>query len=292
MSHGSPPSAEPPTRNDPRLSYIPGVDAEIFVPPSREQWFWVEKLPSLFAPTPGRESAFARWYAVFTVVPSTNVTNFSLQYQSYLNDIFHTTWVARLGHAVAMPCIVTLMLMIARVLLGEWAAVTVASVFALWWLVWARLERDVVWGGALLLLAASVYGVSRALSAAGVSPWPWLAVFAAIQMLSHTPELLPPRVSRSPYWVPVPEYLMSGGLATGLRRALQIAIQFVYGAIAETLASPRLVCVLVLELLWVLGHRPEQRAAFKEASRKALASGNPALDYIGSGGATTLRPVR
>jgi hypothetical protein len=57
----------------------------------------------------------------------------------------------------------------------------------------------------------------------------------------------------------------------------------------EIVASPRLLPVLLLELLWLLGHDPGRRAAWRALSARAIASGNPALDYIGTGGPTPMR---
>ena len=48
--------------------------------------------------------------------------------------------------------------------------------------------------------------------------------------------------------------------------------------------------MLLLELLWLVGHDPARRAAGRAMSARAIASGNPALDYIGTGGPTPLRP--
>jgi hypothetical protein len=47
----------------------------------------------------------------------------------------------------------------------------------------------------------------------------------------------------------------------------------------------------VLELLWALGHDPRRRAAARALSAAAIASGNPALDYVGTGGPTPLRAL-
>jgi hypothetical protein len=47
--------------------------------------------------------------------------------------------------------------------------------------------------------------------------------------------------------------------------------------------------VLLLELLWLFGHDPVRRAAWRALSARAIANGNPALDYIGTGGPTPLR---
>ena len=73
------------------------------------------------------------------------------------------------------------------------------------------------------------------------------------------------------------------------RRAGQLAAQAVFGTVDEIVASPRLLPVLLLELLWLLGHDPERRSAWRALSARAIASGNPALDYIGTGGPTPLR---
>ena len=70
----------------------------------------------------------------------------------------------------------------------------------------------------------------------------------------------------------------------------QSAAQGLFGMFDEAMASPRLISVVVLEVLWLFGHRPQQRAAWKALSSRAIASGNPAVDYVGIGGGTTLRP--
>ena len=224
-----------------------------------------------------------------TVVPSTNMTNLSLQYQSYLNDIFHTSWIARLGHALAMPCIVVCLSLIFYTYCGLWVTLAFHVGMTAWWMMWAAMERDWVWGIALAALSALVWSASMFLHAHQVSPWLPLLVFALIQTLSHLPEPLPPRVTRSARWVPLMDYLFKCSPIERLRRLGHAGMQVIYGCIDETLASPRLICVVVLELLWLCGHRREQRDRWKALSRKAIASGNPALDYIGIGGGTTLQ---
>ena len=73
------------------------------------------------------------------------------------------------------------------------------------------------------------------------------------------------------------------------RRVGQLAAQAVFGTVDEIVASPRLLPVLLLEVLWLLGHDPVRRAAWRALSARAIASGKPALDYIGTGGPTPLR---
>src|SRR5688572_16566609 len=110
-----------------RLNARPDLPAEIWAEPSAEQAFWVRHAAWLFAPADDR-SHLARWFGIVFVVPSTNVTNFSLHYQSYLNDIFHRTWTARIAHVACMPIVVVSAL---AVLASLSAALTVAAGAAL-----------------------------------------------------------------------------------------------------------------------------------------------------------------
>jgi hypothetical protein len=74
-----------------------------------------------------------------------------------------------------------------------------------------------------------------------------------------------------------------------LRRCGHLAAQTLFGTVDELVASPRLLPVPALDGLWRAGHRPQQGAAYRGLAADAIASGNPALDYIGTGGATPLR---
>jgi hypothetical protein len=122
-------------------------------------------------------------------------------------------------------------------------------------------------------------------------PWARLLLAGASQAGSHILEPLPPRVTRSVHWIPPAEYLLGQAgqrnpPGTVLRRAGQLSAQALFGTVDEIVASPRLLPVLLLELLWFLGHDPVRRAAWRTLSAQAIASGNPALDYIGIGGPT------
>ena len=92
------------------LHPIAGLDAAMWVPPSRGQLFWLRRAPALFAPARGTDRGLARWWAIATVAPGTNVTGLNLAYQAYLNHVFHRTRLARVGHAACMPVIVTALL--------------------------------------------------------------------------------------------------------------------------------------------------------------------------------------
>jgi hypothetical protein len=274
-------------RPESRVWAVDGIEAEVWVEPSAEQRFWVRRVPSLFAPEPGREGLLATWLAIATVVPSTNVTNFSLRYQSYLNDVFHTTRTARWGHAVCMPIVVVLTLTAAE---AVGVRALLAAVLLGWWLAWAALERDPVWAAALAVTWAAVVGASVGLTRLGVEPWGPLALAVFLQALSHVPEPLPPRVSRSPAWVPLRVYLTTGSGAERVRRFGHVAAQAAFGTVDEWIASPRLLPVLVSGALGWLGWRAARRAEWKAVSARAMATGNPAIDYIGIGGGTRLRP--
>jgi hypothetical protein len=260
--------------------------------------FWLRRAPALFAPARGTGRGLVRWWAIATVAPSTNVTVLNLGYQAYLNHVFHRTRLARAGHAACMPVIVTALL---ALLYPVHATLPGAAALAAWWAYWAVKERDPLWGGCAVGLAAALGLLAEALGRLGAGepsplaqPWAWLLLAGALQAGSHVLEPLPPRVTRSVHWVPPAQYLLGrpghrNPPGTVARRAGQLAAQAVFGTVDEIVASPRLLPVLLLELLWLLGHDPRRRAAWRALSARAIASGNPALDYIGTGGPTPLR---
>lgn len=290
------------------LHRVDGVAAEIWVPPGRGQLFWLRHAPSLFAPPADGGGPLVRWWAIATVTPSTNVTVLDLRYQAYLNLIFHRTRLARAGHAVCMPLVVASMLAACCALpLGSLpvnASLAAAAALAAWWVWWAVKERDALWGASAVVLVAALYAAANAAyglrpaavagSAPLAQPLAWVVLFSLLQAGSHVLEPLPPRVTRSPHWVPVGEYLLGAegrrnGPATVARRAGHLAAQTVFGTVDELVASPRLLPVLLLDLLWRLGHDRARRAEWQALAARAIASGNPGLDYIGVGGATPLR---
>ena len=271
------------------LRRVEGLDAQIWIPPSRGQLFWARHAPALFGAADG--GTLARWWKIATVAPSTNVTVLNLPYQAYLNMIFHRTRLARLGHAVCMPVIVTgLLALCCPVRLGPAdspvnGSLPAAALLAVWWLAWAVKERDPWWGTACLGLVAVLYLAANAAYGLDRHPLVWVLVGSLLQAASHAREPLPPRVTRSPYWLSVGEYLRGAPF----RRAGQLGAQLAFGTVDELVASPRLLPVLLLHALWLGGHAPDRRAVWTALAQKAIASGNPALDYIGIGGSTPLR---
>src|ERR1700730_16717239 len=196
------------------LHPIAGLDAARWVPPSRGQLFWLRRAPALFAPARGTGRGLARWWAIATVAPGTNVTGLNLAYQSYLNHVFHRTR-----------------------LYPVHGTLPGALVLAAWWAYWAVKERDLVWGGCAVGLAAALYPLARALGQLAAAepsrlaqPWAWLLLAGALQAGSHILEPLPPRVTRSVHWIPAAEYLLGRPghrhpPGTVLRRAGQLAAQ-------------------------------------------------------------------
>ena len=283
---------------DPRLQHRPGVPAEIWVEPSPQQWYWARTCPRLFAPRSDQERGLSAWFGRATVVPSTNLTFLSLQFQSYLNDIFHLRWPSRAVHFVCMPIITALILAALHPLqLGPVRGSQLGAVLlAGWWLAWGVREGLVGWGVVSAAWAGAIYAGGAALASTTISPLPWILGLSFVQAASHAVEpRLPPRVTRTPRWIGTGEYLLGSGGASrtpGARalRLLSLIEISIYGPIDELIASPRLAPIQLLELMWMLGYAPATRANWKALSARAVASGNPAIDYIGTGGGTTLSP--
>jgi hypothetical protein len=74
---------------------------------------------------------------------------------------------------------------------------------------------------------------------------------------------------------------------SALRFAL-IGLQAVWGALDEFLGAPRLLPIIVLTYLWKLGFYREQCAELTGLVQTVIKRGNPALDYIGTGGGAFL----
>ncbi len=52
------------------LHPITGLDAAMWVPPSRGQLFWLRRAPALFAPARGTGRGLARWWAIASGNPA------------------------------------------------------------------------------------------------------------------------------------------------------------------------------------------------------------------------------
>ena len=155
------------------LHRIDGLEAQIWVGPSRCQLFWLRHLPSLFGAGSPSSARLARWFGIATVTPATNVTGLNLRYQAYLNLVFHRTRLAGVGHAICMPLIVAATLAaLCPLRLGSWpalpglalpvnASLLAAIGLAAWWAAWAVKERDAVWGTCGVALVAALYSLAN-----------------------------------------------------------------------------------------------------------------------------------
>ncbi len=137
-----------------------------------------------------------------------------------------------------MPVIVTALLALLYPVHGTLPG---ALALAAWWAYWAFKERDLVWGGCAVGLAAVLYPLAQALGQFGAAepsplarPWAWLLLAGALQAGSNILEPLTRRVTRSVVWIPPAEYLLGrtghrNSPGTVLRRAGQLAAQAVFG---------------------------------------------------------------
>ena len=279
-----------------------GLPAEMYAPPSREQLFWARHLAWLLAPS-GRPSLLARAWAVVAVAPYAHITFFSLDYQAYLYDVFHQTRNARFWHQLCMP-INNLMIMAALMsttLVGLDGGAIYALLLITWYLAQAIVSRLFLWGLLMIPLVGGLYlGADLYLHATASLGWPaspllWMLLLSLAQALSHVTEpRLPPRVTAGPQWKTIGEFLggePASAATLGARaiRLVRLAAQVVWGTVAELWASPRLLPYGVLAQLRRSGYGHGRLAALDDMVQRAIASGQPAVDFIGSGGGALLR---
>lgn len=211
------------------------------------------------------------------VTPLTNLTFWDLEYQLYLNYIFHREWVSFLTHSITMPSIIfSLMAAAAQVRLSddtqEWATwidlsfLLVLFLFV-WYASWGILSKRYWLPICAIPILAVTYIGGHYYHYSGASETfnpLWLTlIFSELQSWSHFVEDLPPRVNIGIVWTTKRDFFcrppgspfLSGCLdpdgncrftlfliARGFRALLQA---FIFGAIDELLASPRL-----LALFW------------------------------------------
>lgn len=282
--------------------------SEMFVPPSVEARRLVRRLGWLVAPREGEETLLSRAFGVVVVAPFTQLTFFSYELQAFLFEVFHTRWPARVGHFTFMLAVgFFVMAGLAPYDLGLGlpfvnGATAYAALLLVWYGVLARLTG--FWGLWLVMvvvvgsLCAGAHTYARATEGAGVlaSPWLWMMVSALLIALSHAPEpWLPPRVNETRGWMPTSHYLFGppGARLPPSRvvvRLVRLGLQVVWGTLDELWASPRLLPYNFLMLLFRFGYRPKDARRLREHVERALASGDPALDYVGIGGGRFLRP--
>ena len=279
-----------------------GLPARAFAPPTAEQLFWSRHLHWLLAPAHGKPTLLARAWGVVSVAPFAHITFFSLFYQAYLYDVFHQGRNSRFWHQLCMP-IGNLMIMAGLMPLSA-GGLDGGGLFALILLVWygaqAIAGRVFLWGLVMipvlggLYLGAAAYQQATAGGGIVTSPWLWLAICSLVQALSHATEpRLPPRVTGTARWRTVREFLAGDGahaigIGQRLLRLLRLGAQLVWGTVAELWASPRLLPHGVLAQMRRRGYAPARFAQLDEMTARAIASGEPAVDFIGTGGGAFL----
>lgn len=268
----------------------------MFVEPSDEARRLLRVMPWLVSPRgDGSVGSFLR---MSMVAPFTQLTFVSFDLQVFLFEVFHRRLSAKIGHLVGMVGVnFFLMAGLAGHPLGPttWAT-PYALLLAIWYLSVARVARLTAWGLvmipvlAVLWSGASAFAAHVAALGPWASPWRWMMFSAFVVAVSHAPEpLLPPRVISGPRWRPPRDALFGGASPAELARTLgRASYTFWAGVIDELWAAPRLLSYNFLRLMFLAGYAPDRWAEIQRWSRRAVDSGNPALDYVGIGGATYL----
>jgi hypothetical protein len=256
------------------------------------------------------------------VTPLTNVTGLSLYYQLYLNEIFHTRFPTRLGHFTFMP-IIDFFIIAFLAQFKPWGepypsvyyvepfvfnlGVAATMYFVVWYLVWGFTQNTYLFGvwmipamTAMALFANVYYTYFRWVDGQehpwyDPTPWYanpllWMLVAGMGQSGSHAFEpQLPPRVNHTAHWMPLKDFV-SQNFAKNKYALVFWTIfgAFSFGIMDEIIASPRLLPLNMLKIVYMLGYKPEQWKQIQKLAKWSMEYGNPALDFIGRGGA--LRP--
>lgn len=271
------------------------------MPETGEERFWRSLCPKLFAPGP-RAPALTRALNHVAVTPLAHITFLNLDYQIYLNQVLHTSAVAWLGHLILIPlnvglCFYALAIYTAGGSFAINGGLLLLLFLASWYMAMAMHMRARLWGLVSLLVVVGLWmlaNVGASLALASELPWylepiTLMIGCATLQAYSHLFEdNVPPRANFTRHWMPARKFLWegSGDLPLGQRlvRLAWTAIGGVWGTIDEWWASSKLLPLYMLELMWMCGYQRERRDRFRRVSLAALASGDPALDWVGYGG--------
>lgn len=297
---------------------------EIYCPPVPGAVRFARLFPSLLAPSNGSPGLAARALGLLVVAPFTQLTFLCFDLQVFLLHVFHTRRLARWCHVVFMPTVnFFVMVALAQLRLGAHpvehgfhgpsltGATAYAALLCIWYLAAARAHRLYLWwacSAALTLglsVAADAYycatftldPVARGFFAPTPlvwNPFVWMWVAAFCIALSHIAEpQLPPRVGDPWRWTPPARYFFGNrdapnGPLTVCARAALLSVQFLTGTINEWWASPRLAPYNLLLLMFRAGYRPDVGQTARGYAERALADGNPAIDFVGTGGGAFL----
>ncbi|MFV8749517.1 hypothetical protein ACNOYE_03075 [Nannocystaceae bacterium ST9] len=280
-----------------RASFAPprASAPERWVAETGEERRWRRIAPRLFAPgsSPG---PVIRLINHIVVTPMAHVTLTNLDYQIYLNQVLHTSGGAWLGHLVCIPLNVGLLFYALAVYVSPIASLILLALLGAWYLAMAIRLRSAIWG--LLSLTTSAGLCALAIAAASwatgwyTSPILWIAAVSSLQAYTHLFEAnVPPRANFERHWLPLREFLWGAPESPALHRLAKLAwtpIGGLWGTLDEWWASSKLLPLYLLELLWWCGYRPALRQRYRERSLAVLASGDPALDWVGPGGGASV----
>jgi hypothetical protein len=288
-----------------RLRLLPGVEAALFEPPSREAELLLRHAAWLVSPSELPGSLLGRFLRMVLVAPFTQLTLFSFDLQAFLFGVFHTTFWARAGHLVFM-CAVNFFMLVAlgRIELSQDldAGLVFGAALALWHVSVALSVGLILWAvcAAALVLALGLVAHACVTASAGLPhalaehAWFGLGLSAFLVALSHAAEpRLPPRAVAGPRWLAISEYVLGPANARHvpsdrLVNAVRVALFVLWGTLNEWVAAMRLMPYNFLWLMFSLGYAKPLRDRVLGHVQRALASENPALDYVGIGGATML----
>ncbi len=300
--------ADSPTSAWPLLA--PKGPAEAWLPPSAEHRWLLRNLTWLVAPADGKGNWLSRTLRCSMVAPMTQLTLFSFDLQCFLYQVFHTSWTARLGHLFGMTSQILFLfaalspLSVPGIPLG--AADVALVVLAVWHVSGALQARLKLWSVIALALLVGLRLAGGELAVVmepsaplvGSLPNAWLGVLVSAWVVasSHGGEPnIPPRASSSTFWRPPLAYLLGRGesgltLLDHMGRLFRLAAFFPLGVLNELWAGFRLMPYGWLYVMFRLGYAPDLWRTLCEREKRALANGNPAIDYVGVGGETMLVP--
>jgi hypothetical protein len=274
-------------------------DAELFCLPSPEAARLAGRFPGVFAPRDGRGSRASVWLRALVVAPFTQFTFASFDLQMFLLDVLHTSWIARAGHLVGMTGVNLIVMAVLAASLGPGFALGYGVVLLLWYAVVAREVGLLGWWLTMLALVTALEAGALGLASIATTGQLLLAglVCAAVVTFPHAAEpKMPPRAGHPQEWRSVREVVFGTaaaphGLGKVLRNGFRVAMYPWIGLVNELWASPRLMPYNVLRVLLRCGYEPALKQKLDARRDRAWATGNPALDYVGVGGGTFIRPI-
>lgn len=279
------------------------MTAEVYQPPSTEARRLLRVARWLTSPNGGQSGLPARLALQVLIAPMTQLTFVSFDMQAFLFLVFHRRKLAVIGHAAFMTT-ENLFLMawlrettVASTGIGAIdAGLLYAAVLLIWYGSVAFAARLRAWFALTVPIVGLLYAASGPLDALfrerlQMSPLWGVAISALLVALSHGAEhFLPPRTLDPFRWTTLHDYFHAPGLSLWDRtlRALHVAFITLNGAGAEAWASLRLMHYNWLLLMMRMGYAPERYRELQDWTERAWATGQPALDFVGTGGGTFL----